>query len=362
MLQTFEPPSAPCTLLGDAEALPRVDAPMAHALSHAYSRAAPVDVVLAGRPHRFAWRAVANPAVAGDTFRFRLGEHDGFVAIDRVTVSALLGERRSERLPHELRCVLWADALHAVATAIEATTRLPLQWLPDTTADTFDPRRAAGFDIDASAAGGRSLGYVQFDDPAPLATWLPRWPVAPAAPDPAFDTLRVPVSFVIGRAQVPVAQLRGVCPGDIVGIGDWGSAGAAVRITAQVGGPRGVLLSGLVEGHRITIQQTRDLAMNREPAAATDVPDTGASGAAAELPLDRLDALEVALRFEVGDLSLSLAELRAVRPGHIFQLPHSLSHSPVRIVAHGRVLGQGHLVAVGDQLGVRVAEFAPGEL
>lgn len=359
MLQILDPP---CSDLADAATLPRVDGPVAHALSHAYSRAAPIDVVLGGRTHRFAWRAVPDAVAPCDAFRFRLGEHDGFVAIDRVTVSALLGERHSERLPRELRCVLWADALHAVATAIEGATRLPLSWVPDAVDATFDPRRAVGFSVDADAVGGRSLGHVQFDDPAPLATWLPRWPEARSAPDPAFDTLRVPVSFVIGRAQVPVAQLRGVCRGDIVGIGDWGSAGAAVRITAQVGGPRGVLLTGLAEGHRITIQQTRDLAMNREPAAATDVPDADTRGAAAALPLDRLDALEVALRFEVGDLSLSLAELRSVRAGHIFQLPHALSHSPVRIVAHGRVLGQGHLVAVGDQLGVRVAEFAPGEL
>jgi type III secretion protein Q len=46
----------------------------------------------------------------------------------------------------------------------------------------------------------------------------------------------------------------------------------------------------------------------------------------------------------------------------VFELPQPLSRSAVRIVAHGQVLGKGHLVAVGDQLGVRVSDFAPSEV
>ena len=116
---------------------------------------------------------------------------------------------------------------------------------------------------------------------------------------------------------------------------------------------------GLAEGSRITLQQSKEIAMNRDiPAAgiAADEDD------AASLPLDRLDALEVSLRFEVGELSLSLGELKGLRAGHVFELAHPLNRSPVRIVAHGNVLGRGYLVAVGDQLGVRVSEFAPSEL
>jgi type III secretion protein Q len=93
-----------------------------------------------------------------------------------------------------------------------------------------------------------------------------------------------------------------------------------------------------------------------------DTPPALASDADANLPIDRLDALEVNLRFEVGDLSLSLGELRNIRAGHVFDLAQPLNRCPVRIVAHGNVLGKGHLVAVGDRLGVRVSEFAPSEI
>jgi type III secretion protein Q len=83
---------------------------------------------------------------------------------------------------------------------------------------------------------------------------------------------------------------------------------------------------------------------------------------AAGLPLTRLDALEVVLRFEVGELSVSLGELRNLRPGHVFDLEQALNRSTVRILAHGNVLGKGSLVAVGERLGVRVSDFALGAL
>ncbi len=99
--------------------------------------------------------------------------------------------------------------------------------------------------------------------------------------------------------------------------------------------------------------------MDRE-AFATAPAEAGTAGAAP--PLDRLDALEVTLRFEVGDLAVSLGELKNIRAGHVFELGQPLNRSTVKIVVHGNVLGKGHLVAVGDQLGVRVSEFAPSEL
>ena len=88
-----------------------------------------------------------------------------------------------------------------------------------------------------------------------------------------------------------------------------------------------------------------------------DLPHPDAAPAA----LDRLEELEVSLRFEVGDVSLALADLREVRPGYVFELPQPLKQSEVRIVAGGRILGTGTLIAVGNRLGVRVSSFAAGD-
>jgi type III secretion protein Q len=173
----------------------------------------------------------------------------------------------------------------------------------------------------------------------------------------AFHALRLPVSFRLGSTPIQLREISSIRPGDIVGIEQWSSSGSAIVVTAELGGPGGLHLWAVAEGSRITVQQSRDSAMK---------PDTPADPAPAadnvNLPLDRLDALEVTLRFEVGDLSMSLGELKSIRAGHVFDLAQPLNRSPVRILAHGNVLGKGYLVAVGDRLGVRVSEFAPGEV
>jgi type III secretion protein Q len=102
--------------------------------------------------------------------------------------------------------------------------------------------------------------------------------------------------------------------------------------------------------------------MNRPTDPTNAAAPAGDLQEAAGATLDRLDALEVQLRFEVGDLEVSLGELRHLRAGHVFELGQPLNRSSVRILAHGNVLGQGHLVAVGERLGVRVSEFAAGGL
>jgi len=99
-----------------------------------------------------------------------------------------------------------------------------------------------------------------------------------------------------------------------------------------------------------------------DQAAQTATPPAATAPESPELAVDRLDAIEVTLRFEVGDLPISLGDLRNVRAGHVFELGQPLNRGPVRIVAHGNLLGKGTLVAVGDRLGVRVSEFAPGDL
>jgi type III secretion protein Q len=174
----------------------------------------------------------------------------------------------------------------------------------------------------------------------------------------AFTLLRFPVSFLIGTTQVKLHEVSAIAAGDIIGIDQWASTGSSVQVTALLGGPAGRQLTGLAEGSRIKLQQVKDVEMNRDLPQPSALPDGQSS---TSLPIDRLDALEVTLRFEVGDLTLSLGELKNIRAGHTFDLAQPLNRSPVRILAHGNVLGKGYLVAVGERLGVRVSEFAPHE-
>jgi len=363
---TPAPGRAPVVELGDAPALPRIDAALARAFNRLHDRrAAPLPLNVGGRALILRWvynDGDHDPTVALaslDVHRFRLGPHGGRIGFDRPALAALLGEARPDRIPRPLRAVLLADALASCADALARATRLHFEWQPGDAAEpALDPPAALRFRLDDTGW----CGALQFDAPGALDAiapgLVPAGPAASAAANDALDRLRLPLRFGIGRTRLRLAEVRGIERGDIVAIEEWRAAGAAVVVDAAPGGAAGPCFTALAEGSRITIQHRREQTMNR-PA---DTPPASPDDAAPELAVDRLDAIEVTLRFEVGDLAMSLGELRNVRAGHVFELGQPLNRGPVRIVAHGNLLGMGTLVAVGDRLGVRVSEFAPGEL
>ena len=346
--------------LGESSALLRADVAAVRAINRLYGSAPAFDFAVRSKSYRLHW-GCEGPRDGGacDLYRFRLGTHAGRIGLDAPSVEALLGERRADLLPRDLRYILLADALQAPIDALEKALRLHFEWAPPEAEHAplpAQPLHSAFFNASA-ADGTESLhGFVEFDNPASLDALLPALAPRAAAASHTFDHLRLPVNFLLGSTQIRLGEVGSIRPGDIIGIESWGSSGSALVVTADLGGPAGIQLTGLAEGSRITLQSSKDSPMNR------DTPPALASDADANLPIDRLDALEVSLRFEVGDLSLSLRELRNIRAGHVFDLAQPLNRCPVRIVAHGNVLGKGHLVAVGDRLGVRVSEFAPSEI
>jgi len=354
------------TDLGDAHELPRTNTATVRALNRLYGGSAPATFQVrdAACVLRWACPAPRQEPLPCDTYRFKLGTRVGHLGLEAPALPLLLGERRCAHLPPELRYVLLADALQSLAGLLEQALRLRFEWAPAAPADalqdaaepwSFDPQCAAFFE--ATLAEHRFGGWVEFEDDTALHALVTASGPAPApAAVHGLEWLRIPLSFRLGSTSLSLREIGSIRPGDIISVLQWATAGTALRVTADLGGPAGLQLQGLAEGSHITIQHTKADPMNRDlpaPAAAADDHE------AATLPLDRLDALEVALRFEVGGLSVSLGELKSIRAGHVFDLGQPLNRCPVRILAHGNVLGSGHLVAVGDRLGVRVAEFAP---
>ena len=67
-----------------------------------------------------------------------------------------------------------------------------------------------------------------------------------------------------------------------------------------------------------------------------------------------IEDLQLPVVFEVDTARISLAELAAMRPGYIVELEAPLSEATIRLVCQGQTVGHGQLIAVGDQLGVRI--------
>ncbi|MGI9505283.1 MAG: FliM/FliN family flagellar motor switch protein, partial [Geminicoccaceae bacterium] len=68
------------------------------------------------------------------------------------------------------------------------------------------------------------------------------------------------------------------------------------------------------------------------------------------------DDLPIKVVFELGRLELPLGQLQDIGPGHVFELDRPLGEA-VEIHAAGRRIGQGEVVRIEDQIGVRITRL-----
>ncbi|MFA8393974.1 type III secretion system cytoplasmic ring protein SctQ [Burkholderia ubonensis] len=185
--------------------------------------------------------------------------------------------------------------------------------------------------------------------------------------------VRLPGRVRLGSRRLPLAVLRSLRPGDVLldlapaalgaaragPLHAWWGARRATQWHATV----------LIEGTTMTMIETPDTADDLdEPIVAGDLPAGSPADSPADPPDD--DALDVApepadlgdvdlpVHVEIDTLSLSIAELAALRPGYVLELPLAARDVPVRLVAYGQAIGGGRLVAVGAHLGVRIDRMA----
>jgi type III secretion protein Q len=87
-----------------------------------------------------------------------------------------------------------------------------------------------------------------------------------------------------------------------------------------------------------------------------DASDETAPGDAQEDAHSDLDAVPVALSFELGKVSLPLADVRLLGPGGVVLFSDG-SPASIAIVSAGQTLGRGELVDVEGRLGIRVTQW-----
>lgn len=98
--------------------------------------------------------------------------------------------------------------------------------------------------------------------------------------------------------------------------------------------------------------RTESAAKPEPEAAAADLE----SGPAAPPADAAFDDLPIKLVFEIGRLELPLGQLQEIGPGHVFDLKRPLGDA-VEIHAGGRRIGQGEILRIEDQIGVRVVRL-----
>ncbi|MDN7673719.1 type III secretion system cytoplasmic ring protein SctQ [Burkholderia oklahomensis] len=312
-------------------------------------------------PPRFERPGVLDLRLAGATARVAI-DLAAFPALDVVAAPALDAR---------------GDASLSLRTALAATLLAPL--VTAFTAAGLGDVTVAGLRAAHPAALGATRCVLSFAlDGAPMRCALldaqTPWLDALAArlrgerlheAASALARVRLPGRVRLGTRTLPLAVLRSLRPGDVL-LGAAPSALGCARagpLRAWWGARRTTQWHAtvLIEGTTMTMTEMPDTADDLDEPIAPDDPPAAAQDddppAAAPEAAD-LGDVDLPVHVEIDTLSLSIAELAALRPGYVLELPLSARDVPVRLVAYGQTIGGGELVAVGAHLGVRINRMA----
>jgi type III secretion protein Q len=253
-----------------------------------------------------------------------------------------------------LECGL-ADVLHA----IEKMTRTALTIVPAGTATigaavrpVLTVRCRFGEDAFDAAVAPETDSPAALD--ALLATAAALVAAVPKAPrnDAGIKPLCVPVSFEAGRLAFSLGALRRLALRDTLLPDVFPFTEGTVEV--RLGG-RG-RTEATLDGRRIKLASRPILSTNSQETAMPEHANANPR------PSDEadLDAIEVELVFELGRQVLEVAELRSLDAGYVFDLKTDPKQG-VAIMAHGRRIGRGEIVGVGDGLGVRIVRLFGSE-
>lgn len=175
-----------------------------------------------------------------------------------------------------------------------------------------------------------------------LSTRLPTAPVPPC-------TVPITLHVEIGCSHVGINELTHLQPGDWVRLDHcyftpervlWLSADGQAGLHVHLAAPTNA--SDKPEPPRLTVLSSWIQTM----------PNSEQEPIPSEQPVT-LDQVPIRLSFDLGSLTLPLAQIQALQPGQILNLSHPISGA-VRLRANGAFIGEADLVEIDGQIGVCV--------
>ncbi|WP_431286555.1 FliM/FliN family flagellar motor switch protein [Roseateles chitinivorans] len=248
----------------------------------------------------------------------------------------------------------WADAFAPLLGTLRVVDIEPLdpsmpEAVATTAASTRDGATASPRLVPLVLGGAMPIALLDAD-PAVLERVLSTVGASGVDLSPLAHLSMRPVIRLFARA-LPLEVLRGLRPGDTVLAG-----GPPALLRCGVG--RALRASLHIDPQEFTVHLAEPPAISDDPAAYEAAPS--AESAEAPQSAGSLDQLQLPVAFELDTARVSLAELASMQPGYAVELDVPLREATVRLVCHGRTLGTGQLIAIGDHLGVRITrlEFA----
>ncbi len=232
----------------------------------------------------------------------------------------------------------WTEALGVVGLQAQGAEHAHEQTLP----------AAAQIEVRWSSGRERSGRLRLTAADTPLLSAVRARLESTAAHAARFGSLRVAGRMVLGQRQMPVARADALRPGDLI------LPQTALLLASPI---RGRLLFG--ERHArhwaaTASLQDRTITIEGKPSMSNRSASSGGGDAALRDQNMRISDIDLPISFEIETAEVTLAALESIEPGYVFELPMAAAGATVRLTVYGQVIGQGELVSVGDQLGVRI--------
>jgi type III secretion protein Q len=331
----------------------RTQATLTNALAAA---AAAVPLAVAGRPVTLLWEWRATPFEPLVALDLTVDGMPALIVLDSDPVTALvdlpLAAADLAQLPPSFQASLVTDAIADLIQQVAAETGL----VPDAQALLTAGQLAAAplfTDRDVAEIGWRIVGedrQTWLRGTLRLSANLSRRLVELARDKPlaggglAVDGLPILARVELGRTSLSAAELGSLEPHDVVLIRRHRWDEGLVRITISAD----LRYAARVADSELTIVAWEEAAPLDEE---NDAQPT-------DHALPDVEAVTVPVTFDLGQVELTIGELRRVQEGYVVNLQRPLDGA-VALRVNGRLIGRGELVDIEGSLGVRVIEIFP---
>lgn len=174
-------------------------------------------------------------------------------------------------------------------------------------------------------------------------------PALPGRLDDGVAQMPLRLAVQLGSTTLGLAQLSALRHGDIVLVSRMlRSPDDVFHIRLNLGSGSATFRARLENGALISLDGSADIMTDMPPSASVTPADA----------IESLEQMPVRLDFDLGELTLTLAALRALRPGQVLPLEAPIS-AAVQIRANGALIGHGELAEIDGRCGVVIRALTP---
>lgn len=300
----------------------------------------------------FRWRHLAQ-VLTGVELHLRIGGASAVIGLETLAAFGSATDVTSAAVPPGLRAAYLNGLGAAVWPLLERIVERPVEILEVRTDSLLEPTgEHLCFEI-GPAQGPVVRGLVCLTETDPrrrreLAgvlsqTSLRRMP-GPLLP----DGLPLRWSAVLGITRLPASEVRGLEEHDIILIDDVRAAPNLLNGWLAAGPTR--RYAGRLAWSSVGQLQMVQFGGGGEASMESNI----------KAVPEGFDDLPVSVRFELANWTASLAEVGNLAPGAVLDIGQRIDEHAITAWVEQRCIGKGHLVAIGERLGVRLVSVFAG--